>query len=90
MVRQISFHGSGSHRRVTNLTTHFTVNLTPIGRKDMSAPEALKGLEPRELAALQLTGKFMTLGRAYAEEHATRPATIGFVLSSSPVALLAW
>lgn len=27
---------------------------------------------------------------AYALEHATRPATIGLVLSSSPLALLAW
>ena len=29
-------------------------------------------------------------GTAYALEHATKPSTIGFVLSSSPVALLAW
>ncbi|KAB8360950.1 hypothetical protein FH972_024682 [Carpinus fangiana] len=33
---------------------------------------------------------FMTEGNAYAREHGTRPSTIGFVLSSSPVALLAW
>ncbi|KAH8690457.1 Alpha/Beta hydrolase protein [Talaromyces proteolyticus] len=29
-------------------------------------------------------------GSAYAWTHATRPSTIGFVLSSNPVALLAW
>ncbi|KAL4810130.1 Alpha/Beta hydrolase protein [Aspergillus unguis] len=33
---------------------------------------------------------FLTYGKAYAEEHGTRPATIGHVLSSSPLALLAW
>ncbi|KAF2099549.1 alpha/beta-hydrolase [Rhizodiscina lignyota] len=33
---------------------------------------------------------FLHNGSAYALEHATRPATIGFVLSSSPLALLAW
>lgn len=33
---------------------------------------------------------FGTLGNAYAREHGTRPSTIGLVLSSSPLALLAW
>ncbi|THC96524.1 hypothetical protein EYZ11_004023 [Aspergillus tanneri] len=33
---------------------------------------------------------FLTLGRSYSDEHATRPSTIGHVLSSSPIALLAW
>lgn len=28
--------------------------------------------------------------RTYAMEHRTRPATIGFAIASSPVALLAW
>lgn len=29
-------------------------------------------------------------GTAYAQEHGTRPSTIGHVLSSNPLALLAW
>ncbi|CAI6088126.1 unnamed protein product [Clonostachys chloroleuca] len=33
---------------------------------------------------------FRTTGMAYAIEHATRPSTIGLVLSSSPLALLSW
>ncbi|KAF4444177.1 hypothetical protein F53441_11236 [Fusarium austroafricanum] len=33
---------------------------------------------------------FDRLGSAYAFEHATRPSTIGLVLSTSPLALLAW
>ncbi|OCK85894.1 putative epoxide hydrolase [Lepidopterella palustris CBS 459.81] len=33
---------------------------------------------------------FYDHGRAYALEHGTRPSTIGHVLSSSPLALLAW
>ncbi|KAL4901390.1 hypothetical protein BDW74DRAFT_160379 [Aspergillus multicolor] len=33
---------------------------------------------------------FLTYGKAYAEEHGTKPATIGHVLASSPLALLAW
>lgn len=34
--------------------------------------------------------QFQETGSAYAREHGTRTATIGLVLSSSPVALLAW
>lgn len=33
---------------------------------------------------------FRTLGNAYGRMHGTRPATIGHVLASSPIALLAW
>jgi microsomal epoxide hydrolase len=33
---------------------------------------------------------FGMTGNAYAREHGTRPATIGFVLASSPLAQLAW
>ncbi|KAJ9615925.1 hypothetical protein H2200_002002 [Cladophialophora chaetospira] len=35
-------------------------------------------------------GAFNTTGNAYAREHGTRPATIGFVLASNPLAQLAW
>lgn len=34
--------------------------------------------------------EFSATGSAYAQMHATRPATIGLVLSSSPIALLSW
>lgn len=43
-----------------------------------------------ELKALERLNDFSTRGNAYAREHGTRPATIGTVLSSSPIALLAW
>jgi microsomal epoxide hydrolase len=33
---------------------------------------------------------FEATGRGYALEHATRPSTISLVLSSNPIALLAW
>ncbi|KAK2776195.1 putative epoxide hydrolase [Colletotrichum kahawae] len=47
-------------------------------------------LEAHEREALERSDKFVKFGTAYAVEHATRTATIGFVLSSSPLALLAW
>lgn len=43
-----------------------------------------------ELEHLERMKKFQTTGKGYSGEHATRPATIGLVLSTSPLALLAW
>lgn len=43
-----------------------------------------------EKKGLQRAAQFPATGNAYAREHGTRPATIGLVLSSSPLALLAW
>ena len=66
----------------------FIVNLC-IGVAPESEEEAKK-LKDHEKKALQRMNNFGTLGNAYAREHGTRPATIGLVLSSSPIALLAW
>ncbi|USW53907.1 Putative epoxide hydrolase, alpha/Beta hydrolase [Septoria linicola] len=48
------------------------------------------GLSDAEKQGVQRINDFATLGNAYAREHGTRPATIGLVLSSSPIALLGW
>ena len=47
-------------------------------------------LENHEKEGLERGDIFGRSGTVYALEHATTPATIGFVLSSSPLALLAW
>jgi microsomal epoxide hydrolase len=47
-------------------------------------------LEDHEKEGLERGDIFGRSGTVGALEHATRPATIGFVLSSSPLALLAW
>ncbi|EED23524.1 epoxide hydrolase, putative [Talaromyces stipitatus ATCC 10500] len=49
-----------------------------------------QGLKDNELRDIEAIETFVTAGAAYAQMHATRSATIGFVLSSNPVALLAW
>ncbi|KAL3298180.1 putative epoxide hydrolase [Colletotrichum asianum] len=58
----------------------------------MTCPEGAADtpLEEYEREALERSDKFVKFGTAYVMEHATRTATIGFVLSSSPLALLAW
>jgi len=43
-----------------------------------------------EQRGLKRAGDFVTRGTAYAYEHGTRPSTIGHVLASNPIALLAW
>lgn len=63
---------------------HLMVGVAP---KD---EEEYKSLDEKEQKGLQQQMLFGTLGNAYGREHGTRPATIGLVLSSSPVALLAW
>ena len=45
---------------------------------------------PEEAAGLALAGAFKATGSAYSMMHATRPSTVAHVLSSSPIALLAW
>lgn len=50
----------------------------------------MSSLSEEEQKGLKIAGDFAEMGNAYAREHGTRPATIGLVLSSSPVALLAW
>lgn len=52
--------------------------------------EEMKKMSKEDQEALARQGDFGNLGNAYAREHGTRPSTIGLVLSSSPVALLAW
>jgi microsomal epoxide hydrolase len=44
----------------------------------------------QEKEGLKIMEKFFSKGRAYAHEHGTKPATIGFVMASSPIAQLAW
>jgi microsomal epoxide hydrolase len=49
-----------------------------------------QGLAANEIQGLDKLEDSLRTGIGYGWMHATRPATIGFVLSSNPVALLAW
>jgi microsomal epoxide hydrolase len=50
----------------------------------------ISSLDKPDQNGLKQANEFRTTGAAYALEHATRPSTISHVLSSSPLALLAW
>ncbi|KAL2851048.1 Alpha/Beta hydrolase protein [Aspergillus pseudoustus] len=54
------------------------------------APGSMADLTLDEREHLERTNKWRETGFAYALEHGTRPSTIGLVISSSPLALLAW
>jgi len=56
--------------------------------KSYSSPE--DKISNAEKKGVERMDQFMTVGRSYADEHGTKPSTIGLVLSSSPVAQLGW
>jgi len=51
---------------------------------------AVEELPAHETEGLQRGKSWLEKSRAYSMMHATRPSTIGHVLASSPLALLAW
>ncbi|KAF2665188.1 epoxide hydrolase 1 [Microthyrium microscopicum] len=51
---------------------------------------SLENISDAEKEGMQRIKDWQNTGAAYAREHGTRPSTIGLVLSSSPLALLAW
>ena len=59
---------------------------------DWQEPEGVNqnDVNDAEREALERMRQWQITGTAYSSEHRTRPATIGFALSSSPLALLAW
>lgn len=59
------------------------------GREDYQFGST-EGVTAEELAHLERGKQWVAQGMGYATMHATRPGTIGLVLSSSPLALLAW
>ncbi|KAF3770823.1 epoxide hydrolase 1 [Cryphonectria parasitica EP155] len=66
----------------------YHVNLLRAGPEvDQSNTE---GLDEEDLLHLKKAKTWWEMGLGYAIEHSTRPATIGLVLSSNPLALLAW
>jgi hypothetical protein len=63
------------------------VNLANISKPASVSPDSLTSFEQENLAR---AGSFKTFGTGYFVEHGTKTSTIGHVISSSPVALLAW
>ncbi|EUC37785.1 hypothetical protein COCCADRAFT_33094 [Bipolaris zeicola 26-R-13] len=56
--------------------------------KDYSSPSDV--ITSAEKVGIERGDAFIAVGHAYAREHETKPSTIGLVLSSSPIAQLAW
>ena len=62
-------------------------NMCTVAREQM---DMSKPMDQAEKAALARGEAFAKTGSAYMQMHGTRTATIGLVLSSSPLAMLAW
>lgn len=54
------------------------------------ASTSLDDLDADERRNIERGFRWHDVENVYAREHATRPATIGLILDSSPLALLAW
>ncbi|CAH0022524.1 unnamed protein product [Clonostachys rhizophaga] len=72
-----------NHKECHAIHVNFAIGQEPQGVVQSNISDA----ERQGLRRLQI---FLTSGNAYFQEHNTRPATIVYVLSSSPLALLAW
>jgi microsomal epoxide hydrolase len=54
------------------------------------ASHPVSSLTKLEQLGIQRGKEFVERGIGYSMEHATKPSTLGFVLGSNPLALLAW
>lgn len=53
-------------------------------------PAAMAGLDEADLARLEFMGRFMQDGTAWSRVQSTRPQTLAYALTDSPVGQLAW
>jgi microsomal epoxide hydrolase len=53
-------------------------------------PAAMEGLDQADLARLEFTGRFMQDGTGWQRIQSTRPQTLSYALTDSPVGQLAW
>lgn len=64
------------------------MNFSPV--VEIPEGKSVASLSPQDKAGYERGKEFTRTGAAYSQFHATRPATIGLALDSSPLALLAW
>ncbi|MGW1787640.1 epoxide hydrolase family protein [Streptomyces tubercidicus] len=66
------------------------IHLTMVPFSPPESPEILADLTEQERSALERLARHRAQGSAYAAVQATRPQSIGYGLTDSPVALAAW
>jgi microsomal epoxide hydrolase len=71
-------------------TEFFCSNVLVNLMSGLSRPDENTTMNELEKKALGWAKQWQATGTAYAQEHGSRPSTIGNVLASSPLALLAW
>ena len=74
----------------TDLPFAWLVNFCIVLDPPTSFPADAPVVSELEKKGLERAKWFERIGSAYALEHATRPSTIGLVLASAPLALVAW
>ena len=79
----------------THIKAQHLSNTAPAEPTEASFPELhakcqSAGLSDGELAGLGRTQKFNTEGNGYYKKQATKPQTVGYFMTDTPVGLLAW
>ncbi|KAF5003874.1 hypothetical protein FDECE_9604 [Fusarium decemcellulare] len=83
--------GSDLARQVAKLYPECkAVHLNTLMLRASAVPNSMEGLTDEEITRVETQQRFWQSDFAYGMEHASRPATIGLVLSTNPLALLAW
>ncbi|RDB18925.1 putative epoxide hydrolase [Hypsizygus marmoreus] len=84
------------HKRSKAWHTNFAIGAPPsLGRPILLLSHLLSNLpllkySPREQAGLARTAEFRARGQGYSALQSTKPQTLGYGLTDSPVGLLAW
>lgn len=82
----VGMHCKPRDGKLTTAMLMLLVNLV----STTASPDEKTVMTAQEKASLAEVVKWRAKGTAYAQEHATRPSTIGHVLNSNPLATLAW
>ena len=74
------------------LSTYKSVKAVHLNFSMIEKPQSVSDdtMDDLEKSGLKTAEAFGLTNSAYAVEHGTKPATIGFVLDASPISLLAW
>lgn len=90
ITRALGLHYSPKHVKVQHLNFNYATFPRPLRNPILAVRAAMTLWSPRERDGLESSKEFDASGSGYAAMHSSRPQTIGYALSDSPVALLAW
>jgi pimeloyl-ACP methyl ester carboxylesterase len=90
VARFIALKYGSKHCKAYHINSAVPSEPTAMSNADLYAKIKATPLSETEIADLERTALFSREGKGYYQEQATKPQTIGYSLTDSPVGLLAW